>query len=147
MTKNNGVRILIAAAFFLAMAVGAYAQQDEVAAQVPFDFVVGGRTLPAGAYTIARASGDQLAMLSLHGEPGAGTKIYAMTEFNSPEEGEKLVFHRYGTRYFLSEVWTARGRHVLTRSKEETRLARGLEPAVVAIAPAAAKADLQSVRQ
>lgn len=42
----------------------------------------------------------------------------------------KLVFHKYGQRYFLSEVWTVRAGEALGRqlfkSKEEGRIQRRL---------------------
>lgn len=131
--RNKQGRILIAAGLLLGMAAAAYGQ-DGVRAQVPFSFAVRGRTLPAGTYSIERSFTNDPNTLELRSEQGAQMKVYAMVEFTGPEAGSKLVFDRYGEHYFLREVWTAQGRHVLGESREESRLARGARPAVVAVA-------------
>ncbi len=116
------------------MAVAAYGQQDGVTAEVPFNFAVRGRTLPAGTYTIQRTYAENPNMLELRNEQGAHPQLYAPVQFTSPEDGSKLVFDRCGERYFLREVWTPRGRHVLGESKEEMRLVHSEQSSVVAVA-------------
>ncbi len=131
--RNQVVRVLSMLVLFLAVAAGAYAQ-DRVSAEVPFEFTVGGRTLPAGTYTIGRASASRPGMLLLHGEDGSRTVVYAPADFDGREAGAQLVFHRYGNHYFLRAVQTGQGRYALGESKQEMQVARGGEPAAVAMA-------------
>jgi len=44
----------------------------------------------------------------------------------APEETGKMVFHRYGNSYFLSEVWgpASSARHQLSESRAEAELTR-----------------------
>jgi hypothetical protein len=50
-------RILVAVAFLLGLGVTANAElQAEIVVTLPFEFVVGGKTLPAGTYTVKRFS-------------------------------------------------------------------------------------------
>ncbi len=133
MMRNQAIRVLSMLALFLAVAAGAYAQ-DKVSADVPFEFAVGGKTLPAGTYTIGRASANRPGMLLLHGEDGNGNVVYAPADFDGREAGTKLVFHRYGNHYFLRAVQTGQGRYQLGESKQEMHVARGGEPDTVAMA-------------
>src|ERR1019366_762817 len=76
-------------------------------ANVPFNFVVGNKTAPAGEYMIDPSfvsgailikSADHKPIFLLMGPPPVGAVDYTPVG--------KLVFHCYGDRYFLSEVWT-----------------------------------------
>ena len=50
-------RILVAVAFLLGLGVTANAEiQPEIVVTLPFEFVAGGKTLPAGTYTVKRFS-------------------------------------------------------------------------------------------
>ncbi len=50
-------RILFAVAFVLGLSGAAEAEsQDEIIVSLPFNFVVGGTTLPAGTYAVDRIS-------------------------------------------------------------------------------------------
>jgi hypothetical protein len=50
-------RILVAVTFLLGLSVAADAEiQPQIAVTLPFDFVVSGKTLPAGTYTVRRLS-------------------------------------------------------------------------------------------
>ena len=104
--------------------VSANAQTGGVKAKVPFGFTVSGQTLPAGDYRmIARPR-------QLNIEDGHG-KIVAMVLANdlsgrSAGANGRIVFHCYGERCFLAEVWAStldNGRGVVT-SRAEQDLAR-----------------------
>jgi hypothetical protein len=86
----------------LAMAGTSFAQTEGVQANVPFDFTVGNKLLPAGTYQIQSKSGvvisirnhdKPIAMLTTVDQDGASSK-----------DGGKLIFHKYGDQYFLSEI-------------------------------------------
>jgi hypothetical protein len=125
--KTNLLHISIAAV----LAAGAVYAQSSISlnANVPFDFVAGEKTLPAGHYTVAQAPALGVLMIRSSETKGA---VFAMTNpVYSPagRNESKLVFHRYGNAYFLSEVWgseNAGGQ--LPASKEDRKLEAGLTP-------------------
>ena len=115
----------------LVTAVGSAQGQSlayKLRANIPFDFVVGDKKLPAGEYSIGRARQDSDdSILLISSADGRGNAIRLSIPVGSrvlKNEGT-LVFHRYGDQYFLSQVWPASastGRE-LTRSLSERELA------------------------
>jgi hypothetical protein len=91
----------------IAMAGLAQAQMLHVKADVPFGFTAGGRQLDAGTYSIQRKLGESSEVLVLRNhETGQSINLAAnRAEKLHPATESKLVFHRYGNDYFLSEVW------------------------------------------
>lgn len=102
----------------------ANAQSSNSRANVPFDFVVGDSTLPSGAYTVAAVTTDG-ETLWIRGSEKSVLRLTQTASGNA--DHSKLVFHRYGQRYFLAEVWTDQdnGRQ-LSMSKEEKTIQREL---------------------
>jgi hypothetical protein len=93
---------LLAIAIF-AMAGMSFAQSTKgVQANVPFDFTVANKLLPAGTYTVKTGSGGLIAIKN-HDKP---ITVLALTgpDSNKSENGGKLIFHKYGDQYFLSEI-------------------------------------------
>lgn len=94
---------------------------------IPFDFSVGNKKLPAGQYSVSRAlpnSGDQLIEISsLDGKAGIFRTTFPVTAL-TPKDKSTLLFHRYGDQYFLFEVWPAGASTGLTwpRSRSEREL-------------------------
>src|SRR5881628_2739689 len=79
-------------------------------ANIPFDFTVADKKLPAGEYSVGRArqdSGDSILLISsVDGRSSTfGSSIPVETQ--APKDEGTLVFHRYGDQYFLSQVWPA----------------------------------------
>ena len=113
--------------FSLATAVVANAQStaNKIVANVPFEFSVGYKTLPAGEYavrSIASASNGVL-IQSSDGKTSA-LRLSEATRRLKDRPKAHLVFHRYGERYFLAEVWNGldnSGRQLL-RSQEESAI-------------------------
>ena len=97
---------------------------------IPFEFIIKGETLPPGVYTVKRASSERPETLLLSSADG-GSSLYIMTtnvRVKTRESGSKLVFHQYGDRYFLSQVYEAgnnEGRQ-LFKSRGERATARQL---------------------
>jgi hypothetical protein len=85
----------------------AYAQTVALKANVPFNFIVSGNTLPAGEYTIQSLSPNTRALVIRGADNSANIVTANSCESLRPSEKTKLVFHRYGDRYFLSQIWTA----------------------------------------
>lgn len=82
---------------------GAFAQSRQQAT-IPFDFTVGQRLLPAGTYVITHLGNG---MISVRGWKGKEL-VSAMTPVTAADQirknADKLVFHKYGDQYFLSEI-------------------------------------------
>ncbi len=84
----------------------ASAQQRAVKADVPFDFTVGNKLVPAGTYTITADSKSSNVI-----EIRNRDEHVAVLSMTSPDDRQsktgKLVFTRYGDQYFLSEILCA----------------------------------------
>lgn len=100
----------------------AFAADRAVHADVPFDFTVGDKLLPAGSYTIASLSSGVIEIRSRDRQ----ISLMTMTSPDSNESanGGKLVFDKYGDQYFLSEVLcpTAAISAALPKSKLEKKV-------------------------
>jgi hypothetical protein len=91
--------------------------QSVVMADIPFPFVVTGRTLPAGHYVLSL--GDQIMSITNSNKHTSYVLPLDMTSL-SPRSSGKLVFHRYDNTYFLAQVLSADGTaEVLRRSRSE----------------------------
>ena len=73
---------------------------------VPFAFFVGDKELPAGSYEIESVSANAMRITNLEDND----KVVAFNPIGILRNGTadyrtKLVFTRYGTDYYLSEIW------------------------------------------
>ena len=101
--------------------------QESMVVDIPFAFTAGSATLPAGEYGVQKLDGNS-AVLLIHcwDAKASALVITHAAEAKEPQSESKLVFNRYGNRYFLSQVWTAgsiRGRQ-LPKSPREKEVAR-----------------------
>jgi len=100
--KKHLLRISMLAA--LAACVS-QAQSIPLKADVPFQFMLRNQTLPAGAYQVHPSA--NLRMLTIQTAGGKAVPVFANSATSARNQKiDKLVFHRYGDRYFLAEVWT-----------------------------------------
>jgi hypothetical protein len=82
----------------------------EVTVTIPYEFVAGGRTLPAGTYTVSRLSDDRLAGLSIvNYEQQSGVLVLTNQFENRPADDAKVRFERVGGMYYLSSIQTLGG--------------------------------------
>jgi hypothetical protein len=100
MKRITAIAFLAIANF--AMAGTSFAQSNGVRANVPFDFTVGDKLLPAGTYTIKQAS-DRMIAITNHDKPIAAFSLVNKDSMKYPDGGE-LIFRKYGSQYFLSEI-------------------------------------------
>jgi len=91
----------------LLVAACANAQGVNVKANVPFDFTIGKSSLPAGAYGIQSLATATGSVLAIRGENAAKNMLASANsaETLNPSPNSRLVFHRYGDQYFLSQIW------------------------------------------
>jgi len=127
------LRIVLYAALLLAASASiAQTRQGDVVANIPFPFIVAHQTLPAGHYIVSPANA---VALGIHDANNRGTFVPTeSTQRSANDNSCKLVFHRYGDKYFLSEVWVAgnsNGR-TLFRSRAERELAESGKEKVIA---------------
>jgi hypothetical protein len=108
--------------------VSANAQSSQlVTSNVPFEFIVGDKTLPAGEYRVSQALSKGLTIQSADAKNSA-IRLANDIQANKTRKQARLVFHRYGNRYFLSEVWSgpdSTGRQVV-KSRQERAIEREL---------------------
>jgi hypothetical protein len=95
----------------LIVAVPARAQMPgtTIRANIPFDFMVRGRTLPAGKYEILRVT-DSPEVLEIRNVNDKRDHAAFETEpfqENRIANRSELVFNRYNDSYFLSEIVTS----------------------------------------
>lgn len=92
----------------LLVAVGpVYAQEFHLKADIPFQFTVNGRTLPAGEYQVLSAGiPSNRGILQIRNAEGQSSILNALpVQLRSTAKNSKLVFNRYGDQYFLSKMW------------------------------------------
>jgi hypothetical protein len=120
--KRMTALAFLAATLISMTAARAHAQAGIVEAKVPFDFIVQNQTMPAGAYRISYVADGAILIRSLDGRFAAGTITHGAEGL--PTDEGKLVFTRYGNRYFLHEVLCSRVdmNLALPKSKLEKRI-------------------------
>jgi hypothetical protein len=97
---------------------GAHAQST-ARANVPFAFKMGATQLPAGTYAIRNDAGSNIVTVR---NVQTGASVLAMGRRESPsKKTDKLVFHRYGSQYFLTAILGSQGSDgmVLPATKQE----------------------------
>ena len=99
---------------------------------IPFNFIVGQKTLPAGEYTVEPNRKDSHNVWLVQSREGNATALFATmpVRANQTQEETKLVFHRYGDQYFFSQIWTLggnTGRELLMPRLERELAKNGIE--------------------
>jgi hypothetical protein len=107
--KKLCLRIAVALVSFAGLGITAKAQVvDQVVVTIPFQFVVAGKTLPAGTYHVNRVSDDRWAGLILSGFENRASAIVLPNEVESaPAEKAHVSFETAGGEHFLSRIETA----------------------------------------
>lgn len=101
----KNARFVLLGLSVLLMAAAAQAQQTKVQANVPFDFVVGDRTYPAGEYSLRSVTNDG-AVIQLTNDVDARNVNSNSCRNATLATQTKLVFRKMGDEYFLYQVWT-----------------------------------------
>jgi hypothetical protein len=128
MKKQNLIPLL---AMVLMLAVGvAYAQLPSpgtVKVSIPFSFTANQVAMPAGDYTVKNSGSAGVLLISSDDASQHGLISTMSVESNSRSTQTKLIFHRYGDQYFLSQVWVrgeASGRELPKTRAEKELMAR-----------------------
>jgi hypothetical protein len=74
---------------------------------IPFSFQVGGTAFPAGEYVVSRNTNSHTVLLLRGSDRKTGAILFdaPATLGTMAAQNTKLVFHRYGSTYFLRQVW------------------------------------------
>ncbi len=99
---------------------------------IQFNFIVGGKTLPAGEYTVEPNKKDSRNVWLVQSKEGNASALFTTlpVRANQTQEETKLVFHKYGDQYFLSQIWTPggnTGRELLMPRIERELAKNGIE--------------------
>jgi hypothetical protein len=127
------MRALLGFALLTVMTASVYAQSGRrVSVHIPFDFVVAGKQMHAGDYSVRRVSKDSETALLIQSEDGRSVAtVFTQASQREPLRAE-LRFRQHGESYFLSEVsipGTAGVREVPRSKSEEKRVRELIEQA------------------
>ena len=124
--KQQLARVLLMIIGLFALVAGAKAETHrEVIVKIPYEFVAGGRTLPAGTYTVSRLSDDRLAGLSIVSrEQRTGVLVLPNQFENRPADDTKISFERVGDMYFLRSIETLDGVYSLSLPRSALLMAK-----------------------
>jgi hypothetical protein len=121
----------------LGMSATAFAQTTQLKVAVPFEFIAGDTVLPAGNYDVESIDTWGGKALSIHNvTSNAGTLLLSNScQLAKTADSNKLVFYRYGQRYFLAEIWTA-GTNIgrkMSLNRRQSELARNQQKSEVVL--------------
>jgi hypothetical protein len=102
-------RILVALMFLLGLGAAANAQtQPVIAANMPFEFVAGKATLPAGAYVVKRISAQPFDVLMITGrDKGTSVFVRPVEMEDASTYKPNMSFNKVGEQRVLSQIQTA----------------------------------------
>lgn len=106
---------------------------------IPFSFVVGQKTLPAGEYTLEPNRKDSHIVWLIQRRDGRTSALFTTmpVRASETEEDAKLIFHKYGDQYFLSQIWSRgenSGRELLMPRLERELAKNAIERQTVVLA-------------
>jgi hypothetical protein len=142
--KRLIVNIIATLSIVIGLSVAGFAALGaRINADIPFDFMVGNKQFPAGKYLVRKGSTTGTSVI-FGLENKKVTTFMTFKGVNNTEQKTKLIFHRYGNQYFLSQVWDGTNDAVieLPKSKSERKAAKtagenlvmnAIEPEVVTV--------------
>ena len=124
--KNIQRAIALVGVSLVLLASSVVAQSSpQTRVNIPFSFVVGEKTLPAGEYLIRQNRRDSVTTWVIEPKGKGASVVFLTTDAQKADTAEKntLVFNRYDDVYFLTAFWTkgsSTGRDVQMSDREET---------------------------
>jgi hypothetical protein len=127
MMKKLCLRAAVALIGFAGLGITAKAQvADQIVVTIPFEFVVAGKTLPAGTYRVNRVSDDKWDGLVFRSFETRAGVIVRPTEVQSASADQaKVSFEKAGDEHFLSKIQTGDNVFTIPVSREAILLASG----------------------
>ena len=120
--KKLYMRILIALIGVAGLGAAAQGQVvDQIVVDVPCEFVVAGKTLPAGSYKVNRVSNSNVGVLVLTNIENRASAIVLATEVKSNDTDKASVsFEQVGEEHFINQIETAEHSFTISVSRSET---------------------------
>ncbi len=140
--KRNMFGALMTLIVAFAVATPMVHAQTIMTANVPFAFSVGQQQLPAGAYEVREVNSAATLIQNKDGKE----KSLALYHSAGPSKADetKLVFHRIGDHYFLTQIWTStRGEG---RELPESKLEKEMEASNTGIGGGGAETVIVALR-
>ena len=119
--RRQCLRILIALIGFAGIGVAVKAQVlDQIEVNIPYQFVVAGKTLPAGTYRVKRVGVTDPRLLLLSSlETRATAIIHSTWVENSHTDKNEVSFVQVGDEHFLSKIETPNHLFTISVSRSE----------------------------
>jgi hypothetical protein len=129
-SKIYGALAMLAVA--LIVSVPFMQAQTRVQADVPFAFNLQDSAMPAGSYQIIALDDQVLEVWNL--DEHRGQLLLKQVGIKASQaQSPKMVFHKYGDRYFLSQIWGANSHYGIQLA--ESKLEKEVKMAAVRHAP------------
>ncbi|MBS1826920.1 MAG: hypothetical protein JST93_16500 [Acidobacteria bacterium] len=118
------------------LAASTLAHAEGVQANIPFAFSVGKSVMPAGTYCFDTEVAPTVLRVRSQNWEKAAMVITTTAQQRNKDEIAKIVFHKYGEVYFLSQVIYAggAGRALPATAREKEMLARIAGPELKVLA-------------
>lgn len=99
--------------------------RDTTVTTVPFDFVIGSKTYPAGTYTISQVSDDPRLGLHIRSSDGKVNEFFlpTTTDGTISSDHAKLLFRHEGDKYFLTSITSRSDTFTLAPRRDHPRTA------------------------
>ena len=101
--KRQALTLVVVLGLLL-VAGSAFGQTIRVKADIPFDFAMSGKTLPAGEYTIKSDAKAGFLLVTNTNSGRTAMVLVQGVDGGTPSDRSKLVFYRYGKSYFLRKI-------------------------------------------
>jgi hypothetical protein len=129
--KKSYLTAVLMLTCLLGVGVSARAQDaDAVVVSVPFEFVAGGATLPAGEYRVSRVNPGIDRELAISGYNKGNAFLLPLTfdDVAAANGQPTLSFEHVGGKYFLSGIKTLSGVYTMPASREMVMLGKANSP-------------------
>lgn len=124
MKKSYSMAVLMLMCL-LSVGVSAHGQDaGAIVVSVPFEFVAGGATLPAGQYRVNRVNPGVNRELAISGYNNGGAFLFPFSFDDNPTNQPTLSFEHVGGKYFLSKITTLKGVYTMPASQEMVMLGK-----------------------
>jgi len=118
------IRTLLGSILLLMAAMASAQTVQRVTVTVPFSFVAGSHNLPAGDYTIELNREKDTMILRSEDRSGNNAVMLAINSQRAANPNQSYaIFQRYGSHYFLAEVWRQGAGQTLTPGNLEREVA------------------------
>jgi hypothetical protein len=139
--RVTGLLLAVTFLFSVAATTASAQLESRTTVDIPFAFVVGSKSMPAGVYSVERRTQKVLTLRSADGKDAAMLQTVLVDNGSAVKRG-RLIFNKYGDEYFLSTVVPSFSDTAfrIPATEQEERLAKASgRPEVVAVSTTSAR--------